>query len=72
LKQRVYGSKDGICRADEALELPADGWMRSVKELASALGVSSEFAHAHCILQRWSGVGVSEKTLANYVEPKKP
>jgi hypothetical protein len=68
LNRRVYGSKAGVCRADEALGLPSDGWMRSVKELASALGVSSEFAHANRILQRWSGVAVSEKTLANHVE----
>lgn len=68
LKRRVYGSKEGVCRADEVLGLPADGWMRSVKELASALGVSSEFAHANRILNRWSGVAVSEKTLANHVE----
>lgn len=32
--------------------LPADGWMRSVKELASALGVSCEFANANRILKR--------------------
>lgn len=68
LKRRVYGSKAGRCRADEVLNLPADGWMRSVKELASALGVSSEFAHANRILKRWSGIEVSEKTLANHVE----
>lgn len=68
LKRRVYGSKAGKCIADEMLELPVDGWMRSVKELASALGVSSEFAHANRILSRWSGIEVSEKTLANHVE----
>jgi hypothetical protein len=56
LKRRVYGSKGGKCFADEALNLPTDGWMRSVKELATALGVSSEFAHANRLLSRWSGV----------------
>lgn len=68
LKRRVYGTKAGKCWADEALVLPVDGWMRSVKELASALGVSCEFANANRILRRWSGVEVSEKTLANHVE----
>lgn len=68
LRRRVYGSPCGVCWADKELALPADGWMRSVKELASGLGVSSEFAHANRILNRWSGVAVSEKTLANHVE----
>jgi hypothetical protein len=68
LKRRIYGSRAGKCWADEQLELPADGWMRTVKELATALGVSSEFAHANRLLQHWSGVAVSEKTLANHVE----
>lgn len=68
LKRRVYGSKAGKCWADEVLMLPVDGWMRSVKELASALGVSCEFANANRLLRRWSGVEVSEKTLANHVE----
>jgi hypothetical protein len=68
LKRRIYGSTAAKCLADAALGLPADGWMRSVKELATALGVSSEFAHANRILRRWSGIQVSEKTLANHVE----
>lgn len=68
LKRRVYGSKAGKCWADEALAFPPDGWMRSVKELASALGVSREFAQSNRLLRRWSGVEVSEKTLANHVE----
>jgi hypothetical protein len=68
LKRRVYGRKAGKCLVDEALALPSDGWFRSVKELASALGVSNEFAHAKRLLERWSGVEVSEKTVANHVE----
>lgn len=69
LKRRVYSSEAGwVCRADEVLALPADGWFRGVKELASALGVSNEFANATRLLERWSGGEVSEKTLANHVE----
>lgn len=68
LTRRVYGSKGGDCRADEALGLPSDGWFTSVKELASALGVGSEFGNANRLLQRWSGISVSERTLANHVE----
>lgn len=68
LTRRVYGSKGGVCRVDEVLGLPSDGWMPNVKELATALSVSSEFANANRILQRWSGVKVSERTLANHVE----
>ncbi|MFM7427372.1 MAG: ISKra4 family transposase [Elainella sp.] len=68
LKRRIYGSRGGKCWADERLDLPTDGWMRTVKELATALGVSSEFAQANRLLQHWSGVAVSEKTLANHVE----
>jgi hypothetical protein len=69
LTRRVYpGETGGVCWADEALGLPSDGWFRGVKELASALGVSHEFAHATRLLARWSGVEVSEKTVANHVE----
>lgn len=68
LKRRVYGSSQGDCRVDKALGLPADGWFSQVKELACALGVSSEFANANRLLERCSGVQVSEKTLANHVE----
>jgi hypothetical protein len=68
LKRRVYGSKGGECRVDEEMGLPPDGWFRSMQELASALGVSSEFGNANQLLERWTGVSVSEKTLANHVE----
>ena len=68
LTRRVYGSRGGLCYADEQLGLPGDGWFRSVQELSSALGVGSEFGNANRLLHRWSGVKVSEKTLANHVE----
>lgn len=67
LSRRVYNA-EGICHADAQLGLPRDGWFRSVQELSSALGVGSEFGNANRLLQRWSGVSVSEKTLANHVE----
>lgn len=39
-----------------------------MKELGCALGVGSEFANANRLLERWSGVSISERTLANHVE----
>jgi len=69
LTRRVYDSPTpGDCRVDKELGLPADGWFSQPKELASALGVSSEFANANRLFERWSGVKVSEKTFANHVE----
>lgn len=68
LSRRVYGSRGGLCHADEQLGLPGDGWFKSVQELSSALGVGSEFGNANRLLHRWSGVSLSEKTLANHVE----
>ena len=68
LKRRVYGSPKGVCRVDSELGLPVDGWFSQLKEFASALGVSSEFANANRLFERWSGVQLSEKTLANHVE----
>jgi hypothetical protein len=68
LTRRVYGRRKGECRGEQALSLPSDGWFTSVKELSCALGVSSEFAHANVLLQKWSRMSVSEKTLANHVE----
>ncbi|MEM7770880.1 MAG: ISKra4 family transposase [Cyanobacteria bacterium P01_A01_bin.37] len=69
LKRRAYW-QDGHwqCWADTVLGLPDDGWFRSVKELSSALGVSTDFAHATQLLERWSGVRVSERSVANHVE----
>ncbi len=66
LSRRVYA--DNACPADEQLGLPGDGWFRSVKELSCALGVGSEFGNANRLLHQWSGIEVSEKTLANHVE----
>jgi hypothetical protein len=68
LTRRVYGSQGGECLGEKALGLPADGWFSQVKELGCALGVGSEFANANRLLERWSGVSVSEHTLANHVE----
>lgn len=68
LKRRVYGSCGGECLGAQGLGLPADGWFMGVKELSCALGVSNEFGNANRLLGRWSGVTVSEKTLANHVE----
>ena len=68
LTRRVYGSKGGQCLGDQSLELPSNGWFRSVEELSCGLGVTSEFAHANRLLTRWSGIELSEKTLANHVE----
>jgi hypothetical protein len=68
LTRRIYGSKGGQCLGEQALGLPTDGWFSQVKELGCALGVGSEFANANRLLERWSGVKVSEHTLANHVE----
>jgi hypothetical protein len=68
LTRRVYGSQGGECLGEQALGLPADGWFSQVQELGCALGVGSEFANANRLLERWSGVSVSEHTLANHVE----
>ena len=69
LKRRAYWANgEWQCWAEELLRLPTDGWFRCVKELSSALGVSSDFTHATRLFERWSGVRVSEKSLANHVE----
>lgn len=67
VSRRVY-NEGGECLGAKALGLPADGWFSSVKELGCALGVGSEFAHANRLLHQWSGVSVTERTLANHVE----
>ncbi|NET37555.1 MAG: ISKra4 family transposase [Cyanothece sp. SIO1E1] len=67
LTRRVY-DQGGECLGATALGLPVDGWFSSVKELGCALGVGSEFANANCLLHRWSGVSITERTLANQVE----
>lgn len=68
LTRRVYGSPSGECHGEKALGLPTDGWFSAVKELGCALGVGSEFSNANRLLERWSGVKLSERTLANHVE----
>ncbi len=48
--------------------LPKDKWLPMVLELACALGISSEFPNSHRLFQRWTGLDLTEKTLANQVE----
>jgi len=68
LTRRVYDSDEGGCRVNRGLGLPRDGWFRIVREFASALGVGCEFGNANRLRHHWSGILVSEKTLANPVE----
>lgn len=69
LTRRVYDTPQGsVCFADEQLGLPATAWLPQVLELASALGVGSEFPNAVQLLKRWTHIDISEKTLANQVE----
>lgn len=68
LTRRVYGRQQGKLFGEQALSLPPDGWFTQVKELSCALGVSSEFANANRLLEAWSRIKVSEKTLSNHVE----
>jgi hypothetical protein len=68
LKRRIYTQPGRQCLADQSLGLPQDPWLPAVLELASALGLGSEFPNARKLLECWTGVGVSDKTLANQVE----
>jgi hypothetical protein len=69
IKRRAYITADGIkVKVDEELGLPKDKWLPMVLELACALGVSSEFPNSHRLFQRWTGIDITEKTLANQVE----
>lgn len=69
LKRRIYDTAQGReCIADKVLGLPQTPWLPAVLELASALGVGSEFPTAQNLFERWSGVALREKTLANQVE----
>ena len=69
VKRRAYITPDGIkVKVDEELGLPKDKWLPMVLELTCALGVSSEFPNAHQLFQRWTGIELTEKTLANQVE----
>lgn len=69
LQRRVYDSAHGsVCLADEQLNLPNTAWLPQVLELASALGVGSEFPNAQGLFERWTHIDITEKTLANQVE----
>lgn len=69
VQRRGYKISDGIkFFADSELGLPTEKWLPSVLELASALGVSSEFPNAHKLWQQWTNIEITEKTLANQVE----
>ncbi len=69
IQRRGYQTKDGMkLFADSELGLPREKWLPSVLELASALGVSSEFPNAHKLWQQWTNIKITEKTLANQVE----
>lgn len=69
LKRRVYPEEDGYqVKVDLELGLPKEKWLPPVLELACALGVSSEFPNAHKLFQQWTGIELTEKTLAIRVE----
>ena len=69
IQRRVYPTADGLeVKADKELGLPPEKWLPSVLELACALGVSSEFPNAHQLFVQWTGIEITEKTLANQVE----
>ena len=69
LKRRVYPEEDGYqVKVDLELGLPKEKWLPPVLELACALGVSSEFPNAHKLFQQWTGIELTEKTLALRVE----
>jgi hypothetical protein len=69
VKRRAYVTSEGVkVKVDEELGLPKDKWLPMVLELACALGVSSEFPNSHRLFQKWTGLDVTEKTLANQVE----
>ena len=69
IKRRAYVTADGLqTLVDEELGLPKDKWLPMVLELGCALGISSEFPNSHRLFQRWTGIDLTEKTLANQVE----
>lgn len=69
LERRVFDTPEGSrVPADETLGLPKDSWLPTTLELACALGAMSEFPNANRLFERWSGVAVDERTLANQVE----
>ena len=69
IQRRVYPTANGLeVKADKQLGLPPEKWLPQVLELACALGVSSEFPNAHQLFVQWTGINLTEKTLANQVE----
>jgi hypothetical protein len=69
VRRRIYQVEgQPVCHADDALDLPAEPWLPHVEEVASALGIGSEFPNATRLFRRWTGVEVSEHGLANRVE----
>jgi len=67
--RRAYSTPDGIkIKVDEELKLPKNKWLPVVLELACVLGVSSEFPNAHKLFKKWTGIEITEKTLALQVE----
>ena len=69
IQRRGYQTSDGIkFKADSELKLPQEKWLPSVLELASALGVSTEWTNAHKLWKQWTNIEITEKTLANQVE----
>lgn len=69
IQRRVYPTELGLkVKVDQQLALPEEKWLPQVLELACALGVSSEFPNAHQLFVQWTGISITEKTLANQVE----
>ena len=69
LTRRAYKYKGRYtCIVDEMLGLPKDGWFVDSEELASALGVTTEFPHACRLFARVTGIELSDHGLANRVE----
>ncbi len=69
IQRRVYPTDNGLeVKVDKLLGLPEQKWLPQVLELACALGVSSEFPNAHQLFVQWTGIEISDKTLANQVE----
>ena len=69
IKRRAYSTPNGLeVFVEQELGLPQEKWLPQVLELGSALGVSSEFPNSHQLFQQWTGIEITEKTLANQVE----
>jgi len=57
-----------VCKADQELGLPQNGWFTQPEKWASALGVTTEFAHACELFKEMTGIQLSDHGLANRVE----